>query len=224
MSNQVKGIVQKFYDNGTQDGKWGVQYKVAIEVAGTKYSAFLAKPAATLGLAVGKQVEFAYTENGQYKNMDAKSLKISEAPAQQAAPAQRASAPAAANNQQAGIKVGHAINNAVQLACAKGDTSLLTIHSLAADILALSVKLESQYGQIVGHAEERYQARVTANPTPAEQPAPEPAAAAPVKAKATRKTAAKATPQPEPTPAPEPQPEPQPEPAQQDEWVDDIPF
>lgn len=51
---------------------------------------------------------------------------------------------------EAGIKVGHAINNAVQIAISTGDTSDANIRKISERILRLSKTLEAEYLEVVG--------------------------------------------------------------------------
>lgn len=70
-----------------------------------------------------------------------------------AAPKQASAAPTAPRASDAGIKVGHAINNAVQIAIASGmQTDMAEIAAFARDILKLSKKLEGEYMSIVTDA------------------------------------------------------------------------
>lgn len=170
MTQQIKGIIEAANDKGAIKGKFGTQYRVSIKVDGEWYNGFMNKSAESLGLEEGRLVTFTAVQKGDFLNIDPKSLKVSPAPAEASgskAPAQGKPA-YSGNSSTAGIKVGHAINNAVNLAIAEGKTDLRTIHTHAARILALSVKLEAQFPTIVGKADEIY-AKATGE---AEQSAP----------------------------------------------------
>jgi len=144
MSN-VKGIISGVKDNGPTKGKYGTQYRIGFVVDGERYSGFFGKSAEGLGLEDGKLVTFTYTEKGEYKNIDPKSLKVSSVAE---APASSPSAPRAAGGQKiAGVTVGMALNNACNLIAhgivvAPEGMVLTTIEKVAKGILALSAKLE----------------------------------------------------------------------------------
>lgn len=220
----VKGVVQKFKDAGPQKGKFGIQHRISLQVEGEWYSGFFGKSAESLKLRDGCVVSFTYTEKGDFKNIDVKSLQVSE-PAEQPA---KVDAPAATSKPayrsgDAGIKVGHAINNAVQLGVAAGKTDIKSLHGFAVDILTLSRKLEGQYEQIVAVADKKIAAG-TVGAAPAEK-----SAATPEKAAETPKPKAKPGPKPKPKPAPEPEPEYEEqeetaEPDAEPDFDDDIPF
>lgn len=206
--SQVKGTIQAVTcKEGNEHPTYGKSWMTRIKVNEEWYGGFTKKTAEELGLVKGKLVSFTWSENGEYKNFDPKSLSVSQA----AASAPAASAPAAGGSRaysggnNAGIKVGHAINNAVQLAIKTGDITLKAIHGHAVDIIALSVKLEGQFDQIVAKAAERIQKAGANAGTPAAE-APAPAATGKTAApKATRK---KAAPAPAPVAPPVEEPEP----------------
>lgn len=226
--SQVKGTIEAVScKEGNEHPTYGKSWQTSIKVNDVWYGAFTKKDADGLGLSKGKLVTFTFTENGKYKNFDPKSLVVS---ASQAAPA---AAPAAGKSgysgnygsNGAGIKVGHAINNAVQLAIAKGDTSLKAIHGHAVDILALSVKLEGQFEQIVARSDSVIQ-KAGANAGQPAAEAPAPAATGKTAAPKTRKKAAAPTPPPPPAAEVEEEAPPVEVPAQAEPSFDDddIPF
>lgn len=181
-------------------------------------------------LEAGDSVEFFYetTDRNGKTYYNTKSTKITitakgaggSAPAQQSAPkpqqqqapaasAPARSAPAASGGSgnkapyEAGIKVGHAINNAVQLCIADGKpVTAAALEAKAISILKLSKHLEAKFVEIMDGT-------YTGMPKQEQAAAPE---AAP---KATRK---------KPEPKPQPQPEPEPEqPVDDGPDVDDSP-
>lgn len=169
-------------------------------------------------VVVGDEIEFFYEEseyNGKtYYNAKSSQIKLvakgtgQAQAAAKSAPKPAASAPARSANTggssgakppyEAGIKVGHAINNAVQLVCAEeGPITLAAIEQKAIAILKLSRRLEQGFESIFDNS---YQPLGT---KAAPQPEPEP--------------------EPEPEPTPEPEPE-KPAPASIADFDDDIPF
>ncbi len=223
----VKGVVQAVKDAGPKKGKYGTQYRISLKVDDEWYGGFFGKSADDLGLEEGKLVTFDVVYNGEYKNIETKTLKVSasqEAPKQQGkAGGATAGKTAYSGGNNAGIKVGHAINNAVQLAIAAKTTDLKSIHGLAVDIIALSVKLEGQFDQIVATAAQRL-AKASGEEPAQEAPAETPKAKPATKAKPAAKKAA-----PPPPPPPEPDEpesendEPPTDPGEPD-FDDDIPF
>lgn len=114
----------------------------------------------------GDEIEFMYEVN-EYNGKDYYNVKSSNVrlvssgvgsvskPAGKPAAAPAKAAPAStpvARAGDAGIKVGHAINNAVQVCVAAGDTSDAAIEAVAVRILRLSKKLETAYLDIVADA------------------------------------------------------------------------
>lgn len=218
--SQIKGTIEAAScKEGNDHPKYGMSYQTSIKVKGEWYGAFTRKTAEELGLGKGKLVSFTFTENGKYKNFDPKSLAVSTSTAPAAASTSTStssgSAPARSGFNEAGVKVGHAINNAVQLAIANKATDLKSIHGLAVDILTLSVKLESQYEKVVTVAKKKMDEATAPAAEPEEAPAPKPKA----------KPAAKAKPKPEPEPEVEEEAPPAPpEQAAEPDFDDDIPF
>lgn len=224
----VKGVVQAVKDAGPKKGKYGTQYRISLKVDDEWYGGFFGKSAEALGLEEGKLVTFDVVYNGEYKNIETKTLKVSdsqEAPKKQAASTGGSSGSAGkaySGGNNAGIKVGHAINNAVQLAIAAKTTDLKSIHGLAVDIIALSVKLEGQFEQIVASAAARLAKASGAEPqqeAPAEQPKAKPAA----KAKPAPKKAPPPPPEPEADDTASENDDPPTDPGEPD-FDDDIPF
>lgn len=208
----IKGTVEGFKCDEKQ-GRKGKYYSVGVKVNGQWYNGLSNKQLADCN---GKVVSFDTVENGEYVNIDFKSFSVSAtAPAPEKREGKAYSAGGGGGNGLAGVKVGHAINNAVVLAAAKGDTSLKTIYNLAVDIIALGVALEGRFEGIVATAGDRLKQANGAAPAPAEKAeAPAPKAKAKAKAK--------------PAPEPEPEPEPETEAAEvldtQPDFDDDIPF
>lgn len=223
MSEQIKGIVEQVNDRGAKKGRYGIQHQISIKVGGDWYGGFTKKSAEDMGLEEGKLVTFTATQSGDYLNFDAKTLKISSSPDSQGSSKAKASSGGSVggSSSQAGIKVGHAINNAVQLAIAEGKAGdLKHIHKRAVGILALSVKLEAQFGGVVDKADEIYAKLTEEDSTQDEQPA-EP------KAETKGKTKPKAPAKKAAPPPPPPEDEDEDEGEQEDEgptFDDDIPF
>lgn len=210
----VEGYLQVVKDAGPSKGKYGTQYRISIKVEEEWYSGFFAKSAESLGLEEGRLVTFDYTEKGDFKNVDTKSLKVSTTVAPATATGGRKINPEYA--------VGRWVNGAVALVqsgrvddlkqgillCAAAE-QWATVHFER--ILADSKGLDITGGKDQPAAE--------APSVPASKP----------KAAAT-KPKAKATPAPEPIPEPEPEPafdEPAEEASDAEaepEFSDDIPF
>ncbi len=225
----IKGVAEAVScKEGNDHPKYGMSYQTSIKVKGEWYGAFTKKTADELGLEKGKLVSFTYTENGKYKNFDPKSLAVSTTSTPSAASGS-ASAPARTGFNEAGVKVGHAINNAVLLAVANKDTSIKAIHGFAVDILTLSVKLDGQYDKIIAVAKKKIAAAAEGNAEGAAASAPDenPAASSPKTATA-KKTPAKPAAKKAPEPEPEEQQEEEVPPAvaqfAEPDFDDDIPF
>lgn len=227
----VKGILQEVGEFQNDHPKYGISYRLVLTVDGEKYSAFVKQSAKKLGLVKGKLVTFSTETKGDYENWLPKTLQISEPaesdlPADDATDEAPAAKPAAKKTPWAGekgVKIGHAINNAVLITNAAGAAgSLKAIHAAACDILALSVVLEGQYDRIIESAAERVKAK-TGAPATAETPEPEqevpPAPAPKPKAAAAKPAAKPAAAKPKPVQAPDPNPD-----ATDAGWDDAIPF
>lgn len=181
----VKGTVEQVSSKeGNTHPKYGKSWRVGMKIEGEWYNAFTKKDADSLGLKEGCLVSFEYTENGDYKNFDPKSLKIAESGAKTTASSKGTTAAGSGTSTStgggssysgsgSGVVIGHAINNAVQLAIAQGKTDLPTIHGLAVDIVCLSIKLNSQYAQIVARAAKADKAATKAPAEEAEPGQPE---------------------------------------------------
>lgn len=210
-----KAIIEAVKDDGGSKGKFGWQHKIGIKVGGEWYGGWTAKSAEDQGLEVGRLVSFEATENGQYKNFVAKTLKVSKSTEPAPSGAAAAGKPTAAKTDyQAGVKVGHAINNAVALAIAAKTTDIESIGKLAISILKLSKRLEDAFPTVMGAA------KPEAKPKPepkveeveeVEEEEEEAAPPPPPKATKPKVTKPKAVP---PPPAPE----------ADDGFDDDIPF
>lgn len=101
-------------------------------------------------LSKGDVVEFMYEQNGQYANVKTTKITVKKNGGGAKAPAPSSTtktqaAPGRSGSFDSGIKTGHALNNAVQLAIAQGKTDMVTIEKLAADILKLSRKIEQNF-------------------------------------------------------------------------------
>jgi hypothetical protein len=199
---QYSGVIEAVSEKESKHPRFGTSYKIGVKIDGTWYGAFFKQSAAKLGLEEGATVSFKTVMNGDYENIEPKSLSVDEAAPAQEAGDDAAPAKAAGGKKpwagEKGTKIGHAINNAVNIAAATGEAgNLKAIHAYACDILALSVVLESQYDRILGSAAERVKAKTgtpatTPSPDPKEQPEPpvekakpepkKPAAAKPAKA------------------------------------------
>lgn len=210
--SQIKGVAEAVScKEGNDHPKYGKSYQVSIKVDDEWYGAFTKKTADQLGIGKGRLVSFTYTENGKYKNFDPKSLVVSESAETASGKSTTGGNAYSGSTGSAGIKVGHAINNAVALVASGKvpveDSILRTIHGQAVRILALSVKLEAQFNTIIASAEDVY-AKATDSSS-----INEPTATASVPKRAA-KTRAKA----KPAPVQEPDPE-----QQQDDDEDDLP-
>ncbi len=210
MSN-VKGTVEQVSQKEEQ-GRKGKYYKIGLKIEGDWYNGINNKK---VSVEEGDLVSFATEQNGEYENINFKSLKVSETAEAPERPSKSAGSTSgkgsySGSGGNSGIKVGHAINNAVLLAIAAKDTSLKAIYGHAVDILTMSVALEQRFDGIVTKATEKLAEAKPAAKTPkAKDPEPEPEE---VKPKAKPKAAAK---------KPEPEPE---EPENGPAFDDDIPF
>lgn len=198
MSDQVKGVIESLKDDGGKKGRFGVQHRVSLSINGEWYSGFFNKSAESLRLAEGKLVKFDVVEKNGYKNIDTKSLQVSTS-----APVSVAARPGGSGNSTIeGATVGNALNNAVLMAIAMGDTSPANIHRLAGIIVTVGQKVRA--GEL------------------------EPAVEAPAASSAKPKPATRAKPKPSPEPEPDEGfddgPEGEDEPAFDDDFGDDIPF
>lgn len=118
-------------------------------------------------LAEGDTVEVFYQVNGKYRNAKRSTITLKEAgeggnsggrPAagggnKNTAVAGKAGGTRQGGNQLAGIKVGHALNNAVNLAIAEKDLSLSNIRVHAENIIRLSAELEADFEKITASPE-----------------------------------------------------------------------
>jgi len=233
MSN-IKGTIQSVScKEGNDHPKYGMSYQTSVKIDGEWYGAFTKKTADELGLEKGKLVSLTWTQNGKYKNFDPKSLSVAEreeAPAASTPSAKPASATTGTRwAGEVGTTVGHAINNAVQLAIANKTTDLKSIHGLAVDIITLHRKLSGQYELIVKRAEKLIAEATAKRKTEAaepeqeaeqqeEAPAPKPKAKPAVTAKKPAPKKVETPPESDPD-----DPGPQ-EPETAPEFDDDIPF
>lgn len=218
MSN-IKGTVEQVSSKkGSTHPKYGVSYSVGIKIDGEWYNGFFKKDAAALGLEAGVLVSFEVVQKGDYLNIDPKSLTVAEAGERQPASTGTKAAPRSGGGyNEAGVKVGHAINNAVQIAVAQGITgkdgkvNLKAIHGIALDILILGVRLEQQYQGAIEAAKAKFAEQDQGQQEQPPEDAPPPKEKAAPKGKA---AANKAPPKQTPPPA-----------QQQDAFEDDdIPF
>lgn len=188
MSNEtIKGTVEAVKDDGGSKGKFGFQHKLGIKIDGDWYGGWTKKSAEDLGIEEGRTVSFEFTENGQYKNFVEKTIKVSKST--ESAPAAAGKPTAAKADYTAGVKVGHAINNAVLLAIAAKTTDMESIGKIAVDVLKLSARLESAYPAIADAANKAAAAKTKAAAPPAEEEQEEEQEEAP--APPPKKTAAK---------------------------------
>lgn len=200
--SSVKGLVEGVSIKPTKKPGF---FKVGLKVDGQWYNAFTKR--GNEDDYRGRLVQFDFTVDDYGNKIDTASLKVAKAPVE-AAPV-KASGGGRIASIESGIAVGHAINNAVQLAIANGNTSFENIRLLAENVLELSVHLNRDYLLIVEaakHSEPEEQ------PEP-EAPAPTPPPAKPAPKAAPKKAAPKAAAKPAPTP-----------PGDETEWEDDIPF
>ena len=84
----------------------------------------------------GDYVEFEFSKNGNYQNINDSTFKKVDPP--------KNKPKGGGGYNELGVKIGHAINNAVQIAAAAGDTDINNIESIAFDIYDLSLRMESQ--------------------------------------------------------------------------------
>ena len=230
----IKGVAEKVWDNGKTKGRFGWQHRITIEVDGERYSGFFKKSADELGLEEGSFVQFSYTENGEYKNIDVKTFECSEG-ADDDTPPPRRSAPPTSGRKGATsggkptdmdrrIAIGQAVNNAIELYS----------NGMVKDLRA-GLKTAIELRAVAEHFYDKLLAGVDV--ATALKAAPEQQDAAPEEAKdkpaSGRKGKAAATDKAKPArrrAAPPPPPEPDPEPEQEDDagdpegFDDDIPF
>lgn len=99
-------------------------------------------------LSKGDVVEFMYEQNGAYANVKTTKITVKKSGGGSNSSTPVAKAPASPGRSgsfDSGIKTGHALNNAVQLAIAQGKTDMGTIEKLASEILNLSRKIEQNF-------------------------------------------------------------------------------
>ncbi len=219
----IKGTVESVKAENVA-GKYGPQVKASIKVDGSWYGGFFKPAQWPTNVAQGCVVVFETKQNGEYVNIVPGTVQVSETAAvpDKADKPVRSAYSGSGSSSTAGIKVGHAINNAVQLAIANKDTSLKAIYGHAVDVLSLSVALEGRFEGIVAAASERLKPQAQPGNVPAAAPSATPESAAP---------------SPEPAPvkkaAPKPKAKSEPAPAQQEPALpattgpmfdDDIPF
>lgn len=114
-----------------------------------------------------KLVSFDYTEDDRgFKKVNPNSMVVAEPEASRPTTGTAAPTSRAYTSNETGIKVGHALNNAVQLAIADKDTSEGNILDRAEQILSLSVSLEKDFSRIVSEAKEGNVKKQEAPPTP----------------------------------------------------------
>lgn len=168
----IKGIVQAVACEDVT-GKFGPQKKVKIKVGDAWYSGFI-KPSEwpTPPLREGDTVAFEVVRRGEYDNIKAPISVATSVPN----PAVKGQSSAYSGSNLAGVKVGHALNNAVQLAIASGDTSLKTIYDHAVTILNVGYELENRFDSIIKAAAERkHAAAEKVKAVPKVEPTPAPA-------------------------------------------------
>lgn len=168
MSDTIKGLVEAV---SCKPGKRRGTFLVSIKVGEEWYGGFTGKDADALGIERGRLVKFNFSENGQYKNFDPKSLQISdEAPQQEATGEQK---PRKTSEYDRGASVGHAITTATALAIAQlgSDVTIKDVAKLSVEVLTLSLKLKAGYDTIT---EKTSPAEPKKAPAKKSKPAPQP--------------------------------------------------
>lgn len=98
----------------------------------------------------GKTVSLSYRENGNFKDLDLKSIKVlAEAPAA-ARPTSTVGRASGTSDQLVGIESGMALNNAVQIGIAKygKDVTTKQIAAIAEKVLILAWNLKGSYVEL----------------------------------------------------------------------------
>ena len=162
--------------------KGGIMYRIGIKVGGEWYNQFKkTKPT----VQKGDEVTFTWKQTEYGKDIDGDLLvtEAGESSTGDGRPASSAKAPAGRGNSfDSGIKVGHALNNAVALVVAgtvkpaKGKTTIETIENVAWQIIKLSQKMVIEFPVRTLPAKEVVAEEAEQEAEPA--PAPKPAAAA----------------------------------------------
>ncbi len=136
MSNEIASRVKSVQANGTWESKAGqVYYRFDYEMEdGTVLQASHIKPENAL-----KVDDKCYYEVTREHPTYGKSGKVKHWTDGQTPPKNRQK-----DNDLNGIKVGHAINNAVQIAIAMEDFEMETIENIAMDILKLSEEINDR--------------------------------------------------------------------------------
>lgn len=143
---KITGVVQRISERDVNT-KFGASVNVGINIDGEWYSALTKHGKADLNVQEGKTVRFSFTENGKYKNIDSKTFQVSNKAAV-AVEKPASSGGGSTGGNIAGVKVGHSLTNAVQLAIADKDPSIENIKKRAVAILNLSKLLEDNFDSL----------------------------------------------------------------------------
>lgn len=192
---ECKGIIEKVTSKeGKTHPKYGKSYRVAFKIGEDWYSAFTKRDADAIGLAEGKLVSFTWSQDGDFKQFDPKSLSISTT---QGTPAD--SPPKTGTSKDSGligIRVGHAVSCASTLLSQVTNPTQEDVYRWAKRILLISERLVSEYATILATS------GVSKGVSEAQTPS-----ATPARKEATAKA------------APPPEPE-----VIEEDWDDEVPF
>ena len=188
----LKGVVE-YCKLEQKTGAKGPFYKAGLKINGQFYNLTGNNP---LPDYTGKLVTFEYTEDSYGNKIAPKTFKASES----TEPVAHTGGPKTAQKGDAGIKIGHAVTNGVQLAIAVAakagvPVTAAQVKKYAIAVLQISHELNADYADIVESFELQGDEEVVAQEAPAAAPVDaQPAPAAPKKAapKAAPKAAAAA--------------------------------
>lgn len=172
----VTGIISKVFHKEIEEDDYGNLYRSAVKLqdddnwyglgGGKKPSANVKVGKDYYELREGDEVTIIYTVNGKYRNAKRSKITLESEPQKGESPSRSGGGQSGGGKSSAGsgnrasggggsglagIKVGHALNNAVQLSIAVGqdigDPAVIREH--AETILRLSVELEADYETII---------------------------------------------------------------------------
>lgn len=161
---RITGTIERVASK-PKETKYGKAYSIGIVVEGEWYNFMDKKDANQLGLEEGASATFVYNDDDYGHKINGKTLKVAESATRKTVPpSKRAGGFTSSGN--AGVACGHAINNAVQMAVADGDTTTENVYEHAVTILKLSVLLQGQYDKIVASVNDKPKAKPEPKPEP----------------------------------------------------------
>jgi hypothetical protein len=208
---KINGIIERVKDNGPTKGKFGTQYRISLSVEDEWYSGFFSKSADRLNIEEGNTCTFSYSVNGEYKNIDTKTFKVTGAAEDSqgeddddaaAAPSLKPTAKTYVTSPSIlGQIKGNALTNGVQMAIASGKLDAEAVFNFSMLVLAVSAKLDKVVERVLASPEQTisYLSGLSEEkqPEPVPTHGPKPVAAA---------SKPKAAPPPKPEPVVDPDP------------------